>query len=332
MVVMLFLGFDAEKGVAYMDKKIEELERLSQEDAVTGLLNRRGGVKRIEELIEEYNNKTGALIMLDGDYFKKINSSYGHQNGELVIRECARQVKEWFDDAGVVFRLGADEFMVFYANSDIDSVRAKILGFTKKKKVAKISDDIEVPFTFSAGVAMYPECGVDFEELMNHADIALYNAKLEGRACFRLYSDGMLLPDREQFMFDIDELAKGMPGGFFVYEASGNERLLYISDSIVSLYKCDSITEFREHVGNSFRGMVHPDELDKVEEAIRTQQFSTGNDNHTDYVRYRIVCKDGTEKYVDDFGRLVHDNTFGDVYYVFLLDLEDRIFGGRKML
>ncbi len=316
-----------------MEKKLKELERLSQEDAVTGLLNRRGGVKRIEELIKEYNNKTGALIMLDGDYFKKINSSYGHQNGELVIKECARQVQEWFSDAGVVFRLGADEFIVFYANSDVDSVRAKILGFTKKKKVAKVSEGIEVPFTFSAGVAMYPECGIDFEELMNHADIALYNAKLEGRACFRLYSDGMMIPNREQFMFDIDEMAKGMPGGFFVYEAGGDERLLYISDSIVRLFKCDSDMDFRQHVGNSFRGMVHPDDIKMVEETIRHQQFSTeGNENHTDYVRYRIVCKDGSEKRVDDFGRLVHDNTFGDVYYVFLLDLDDRIFGGRSLL
>lgn len=316
-----------------MEMKLAELERLSQEDAVTGLLNRRGGVKRIEELIDEFPDKTGALIMLDGDYFKRINSSYGHQNGELVIRECARQVQKWFNDAGVVFRLGADEFIVFYANTDIDSVRAKILGFTKKNKVAKPAKDIEVPYTFSAGVAMFPECGIDFEELMNHADIALYNAKLEGRACFRFYSDGMMLPNREQFMFDIDEMAKGMPGGFFVYEAGGSERLLYISDSMVSLFKCDSITEFRQHVGNSFRGIVHPDELEAVEETIRKQQFSTkDNENHTDYVRYRIVCKDGSEKWVDDFGRLVHDNTFGDVYYVFLLDLDDRIFSGRSLL
>ena len=100
---------------------------------------------------------------------------------------------------------------------------------------------------------------------------------------------------------------------------------------MANLFKCDSVNEFRDHVGNSFRGIVHPDELEAVEDKIRKQQFSTkDNKNHTDYVRYRIVCKDGTEKWVDDFGRLVHDTTFGDVYYVFLLDLEDRIFSGRN--
>ena len=314
-----------------MEKKIAELQRLSQEDAVTGLLNRRGGEEKIKELIKKYPNKTGAFIMMDGDNFKRINSSYGHQNGEHVTRDCAKQIAEWFDDAGVVFRLGADEFIVFYINTDIDSVRAKLLGFTKKEKIARTVGGIEVPFTFSAGVAMYPDCGVDFEELMNHADIALYNAKLEGRACFRFYSDGMIIPNKEQFMFDIDEMAKGLPGGFFVYEATGSERLLYISESMADLFKCDSVNEFRDHVGNGFRHIVHPDELEAVEEKIRKQQFSTkDNENHTDYVRYRIVCKDGTEKWVDDFGRLVHDTTFGDVYYVFLLDLEDRIFSGRN--
>lgn len=313
-----------------MEKKIAELERLSKEDALTGLLNRRGGVEKLSELIAKNPHKTGAFIMLDGDYFKKINSSYGHQNGDHVILDCANQVRKWFDDAGVVFRLGADEFIVFYVNTDIDSVRAKLLSFTKKKKTAKTVGGIEVPFTFSAGVAMYPDCGVDFEELMNHADIALYNAKMEGRNCFRFYSDGMSVPNREQFLFDIDEMAKGMPGGFFVYEAYGNERLLYVSESMARLFKCDSVNEFRDHVGNSFRGIVHPDELEQVEETIRQQQFSTeGNKNHTDYVRYRIICRDGSEKWVDDFGHLVHDATFGDVYYVFLLDLDDLIFKGR---
>ena len=110
-------------GGTSMEKKIAELQRLSQEDAVTGLLNRRGGEEKIKELIKKHANKTGAFIMMDGDNFKRINSSYGHQNGEHVTRDCAKQIADWFDDAGVVFRLGADEFIVFYINTDIDLIR-----------------------------------------------------------------------------------------------------------------------------------------------------------------------------------------------------------------
>jgi hypothetical protein len=122
-----------------------------------------------------------------------------------------------------------------------------------------------------------------------------------------------------------------MPGGFFVYEAQGDEKILYASDSLAKMFKCKSVKEFRNYVGNSFRGIVHPDDLEKSEKEIAVQQFeSPENENRMDYVRYRIICKDGTVKTVDDFGHLVMDPTFGPVYYVYLIDLEDAIFSMRK--
>lgn len=76
--------------------------------------------------------------------------------------------------------------------------------------------------------------------------------------------------------------------------------------------------EFIELTGNSFKGMVHPDDL-KIVECDISSQITQEKD--IDRVQYRIVCKDGTVKTVLDYGRFVHTEMYGDVYYVFIDDI-----------
>ena len=313
------------------EKLVAHLSRLSEEDAITGLLNRRGGEKRINEYMAAHPDEVCAFLLFDGDHFKKINDSYGHLVGDHVIVQSGPEIKRRFSDKGIVFRLGGDEFVVFYTDTSEMEVRARLEEFRSSLKHANAVSDINMPFTFSVGISMTPDHGTDFDELMKGADIALYNSKYEGRGRYRFYEEGMEVPHRDQFMFALEEFAKGMPGGFFVYEAQGDEKILYASDSLAKMFKCKSVKEFRNYVGNSFRGIVHPDDLEKSEKEIAVQQFeSPENENRMDYVRYRIICKDGTVKTVDDFGHLVMDPTFGPVYYVYLIDLEDAIFSMRK--
>ncbi len=313
------------------EKLIARLSRLSEEDSMTGLLNRRGGVKRINEYIEEHPDEVCAFLVFDGDHFKKINDSYGHLVGDHVIVQSGQEILRRFSDKGIVFRLGGDEFVVFYTNTSRTEVRMRLEAFRNSLKHANAVSDINMPFTFSVGIAMSPYHGSDFTELMESADIALYNSKYEGRGNYCFYEEGMEVPHRDQFMFALEEFAKGMPGGFFVYEAQGDEKILYASDSLAKMFKCDTVKEFRDYIGNSFKGLVHPDDLQRSESEIAVQQFeSPENENRMDYVRYRIICKDGTVKTVDDFGHLVNDPNYGPVYYVYLLDLEDAIFSMRK--
>ena len=323
-------GFGEGRGLMEANKVLEELKKLSEEDFMTGLLNRRGGISRISQYMKEHPDTRCAFIIFDGDYFKKINDSFGHQYGDRVIIGCSQEIKRRFSDKGIIFRLGGDEFVVFYKNVDINEVSAKLNEFMAACNKANMIGSREMSFTFSVGVAMYPDCGTTFDDLMSCADEALYKAKYEGRNCYQIYTDGMVVPHREQFMFDVEEFSRGLPGGFFVYEATGSERLLYVGDSLVEMFKCKSKDEFRELVGNSFRGIVHPDDLERAEKEIHDQQFELPeNTNNMDYVRYRIICKDGSIKTVDDFGHLVHDHNYGMVYYVFLLDLEEHVFKGR---
>ncbi|HAG70455.1 MAG TPA: hypothetical protein DCL38_10885 [Lachnospiraceae bacterium] len=292
------------------------------EDEMTGVLNRHAGLSRIKKHIDKNPDMQCALLIFDGDNFKRINDSYGHQCGDDVIRKNAELLKESFSDKGIILRLGGDEFVVFYTDTDINEISLKLRALSRDDIRVVISDGRRVSFTFSVGIAMFPKFGRDVDTLMKMADDALYKAKYDGRNCYRFITEGMIPANREQFMFDIEEFSRGMPGGFFVYEAGEGERLLYASESMAKLFNCDSISEFRNYVGNSFRGIVYPEDYDKINKMINRQQFELPqNTNKIDYVRYRIRCKDGTIKEVDDYGHLVHDRNYGMVYYVFLVDI-----------
>ncbi len=127
----------------------------------------------------------------------------------------------------------------------------------------------------------------------------------------------------EDMLMAANEVAEGIPGGFFSYHADGDLELISFNSELINMYGCQSAEELREYVGNSFRGIVYPDDFERVQRSIG-QQIT--EDNNIDYVEYRIKSKDGSLKYVKDYGRFVKTKNYGDIFYVFLNDitLEER--------
>lgn len=117
-----------------------------------------------------------------------------------------------------------------------------------------------------------------------------------------------------------DRFPVNLPGGFFVYSASGNEELYFADKNVINIFECKDMQEFRELTGNSFRGMVHPKDIDRVEREIHEQTFDRG-ERH-DYVYYRICTKNNEVRYVEDFGHLVHDKSGESFFYVYIGVLE----------
>ena len=128
----------------------------------------------------------------------------------------------------------------------------------------------------------------------------------------------------EDMLMAANEVAEGIPGGFFSYHADGGLELISFNSELIKMYGCSTAEEFREFVGNSFCGIVHPDDFTRVQRSIDKQITDT---NHIDYVEYRIKTKDGTIKYVKDYGRFVKTKNYGDIFYVFLNDItqEERL-------
>ena len=119
-----------------------------------------------------------------------------------------------------------------------------------------------------------------------------------------------------------------LPGGFFIYENDEDERILFADDNIIKMFGCETLEEFREYVGNSFKGMVHPDDLHKIENQIQAQTMF-GEKRH-DYVRYRIITKKGDTRYIEDFGHLLHGVNGKSYFYVFIVDVDQNEYLNRN--
>lgn len=114
----------------------------------------------------------------------------------------------------------------------------------------------------------------------------------------------------------IKQIIDEMPGGFFIYRAGGDEEIIYANKAMYRIFNCSTKEEFQELTHNSFRGVVHPDDLEDVEKSIKEQIRSS--QNNLDYVEYRIIQKGGKIRWVDDYGHLVHTENEGDFFYVFI--------------
>ncbi len=113
-----------------------------------------------------------------------------------------------------------------------------------------------------------------------------------------------------------------MPGGFLIYHASGEEEIIYANKALQRIFQCSSLKELKEFTGNSFKGIVHSEDLDSVEQSIREQISS--NQYDLDYVEYRIIRKDGEIRSIEDYGHFVHTESVGDIFYVFMSDATEK--------
>ena len=111
-----------------------------------------------------------------------------------------------------------------------------------------------------------------------------------------------------------------LPGGFFIYEAEESEKIIFAENNVMELFGCESFEEFIEYTGGTFKGMVHPDDIQKVEMQIKAQTIF-GEKRH-DYVRYRIISKHGDVRFIEDFGHLLHADNHKSYFYVFIVDVD----------
>ena len=151
--------------------------------------------------------------------------------------------------------------------------------------------------------------------------MALYSVKMSGRANYRKFLPSMINTNRNQLGFSINQISEGMPGGFLVYRDNEAQEILYANKKVQEIYECSSLEEFRILTGNSFKGCVLPSDWELVQSTIDRQiDISAGYD----YVQYRARTAKGRIIKVEDFGRLVHSADDGDIFYVFIIDLDNK--------
>ena len=126
----------------------------------------------------------------------------------------------------------------------------------------------------------------------------------------------------DQTMGVIEEIGRHMPGGFFIYQAEEPETLIYVNKAVLKIFGCKTMEEFKTLTGYTFRGMVYPEDYDRITASI-CEQIDTSEDK-MDYAEYRIVRKDGTIRWVDDYGHFTETRAYGGVYTVFISDITEK--------
>jgi diguanylate cyclase (GGDEF)-like protein len=132
------------------------------------------------EAAKRYNHDV-SFVMLDIDYFKKVNDTYGHQTGDAILKSLSYLLKHRVRESDIVGRYGGEEFAVILPYTTLDDA-VKIIEEIRKKFANLVHSDGQQEFhtTFSAGVCQYLE-GMSVTELIENADEALYKAKENGR-------------------------------------------------------------------------------------------------------------------------------------------------------
>lgn len=295
--------------------------KMAEYDGLTQLLNKQSCESHVEEFLSSAPEQECILMIMDIDFFKRFNDQYGHDVGDIVLQAAARTLEKFFGRDSIIGRTGGDEFLVLLKHRTPEEAEEEIGQFCRERHFVERGSKAYT-FTFSVGYSVSPSQGTTLAELSTKADMALYNVKMHHRNNFIRYSPEMLMQKRTQLGFNLSDIVSGIPGAILVYKADEKEEILFANEQLYALFECDSMDELLDFSGDSFKSIVHPDDIERVEESI-TRQISS-NEFGLDYVTYRIITKTGRIKVVDDIGHLVHTPSYGDIFYVFLYDHEQK--------
>jgi diguanylate cyclase (GGDEF)-like protein len=188
------LGLAFNKMAVDLSVAAKRAEYLAYYDGLTTRPNRNMFSKLLNQAIRlaRRDRKQLAVLFVDLDRFKNINDTLGHDAGDLLLQEVGKRLRGCLRESDTVARLGGDEFVVLLPAlddaADVEVVAHKILAATSKSFVA-LGQEVRV--TASVGVSTYPKDGDDEQSLMKNADIAMYQAKEDGKNNFRFYSAEM---------------------------------------------------------------------------------------------------------------------------------------------
>jgi diguanylate cyclase (GGDEF)-like protein len=171
----------------------QEARNLAKHDPLTGLPNRRFFAEKLVEYLRSASETQQlAVLMLDLDGFKSINDTHGHAVGDKALSEFARRVSVIVGTESILARMGGDEFAILMAKiGSLDDPTNTARRIAAAVAEPFVLDNVTAELGVGVGIAIAPNDGVDPEELVRRADLALYRAKAAGRTCVRFFEPEM---------------------------------------------------------------------------------------------------------------------------------------------
>ncbi|MBR5536731.1 MAG: EAL domain-containing protein [Clostridia bacterium] len=177
--------------IAEWKNEVNRWKEKATRDALTGLYNREYFEHSAQTQLEQKIYSSAALMFIDVDDFKRVNDTFGHMFGDDVLCYVAKQILSVFRHTDVVARYGGDEFVVFAPSIQKDILEDRLKRLCGAFKFPYRGEQVEYKVSVTIGAAMYPDDGVGYEALLEHADCALYEAKKRGKDQFALYEPHM---------------------------------------------------------------------------------------------------------------------------------------------
>jgi len=166
--------------------RYQEAKTLADQDPLTGLLNHRALFERLEQALHRARQQAEplSLVLMDIDDFKHINDSFGHLKGDKILRVAAGIIESCGRKNDVLGRYGGDEFVALLPGTTQEEAvrfaRRILASMADESRTRNLGLPEGIPLLLSCGVASYPECGQDVNELVAYADANLYRAKAAG--------------------------------------------------------------------------------------------------------------------------------------------------------
>ncbi len=178
------------------DRKQAErhLQHVASHDGLTDLPNRVLLRERLQHGLARggRNGRLLALHFLDLDRFKAINDQMGHHFGDVLLRDVAARLLAIVDDTATVARIGGDEFAILQTRIEQPEQAAQLAAaIIERISQPSLHDGQEIAISGSIGITLSPRDGIEAEELLRNADLAMYQAKLDGRNSYRFFADDM---------------------------------------------------------------------------------------------------------------------------------------------
>lgn len=238
------------------------IEHLARHDMLTGLPNRGEFIERFQQRLPQAQASGDllALLFIDLDHFKRVNDSLGHLVGDTLLRTVAARITETLRASDLVARFGGDEFLVLLGG-DLDRQKTTDVA---AKLVSAIEAAVEVEgatisVTPSIGIAVFPDDGSTADELIQHADTAMYHAKSQGRAAYRFFEREMAEQAYRDLVLE-GQLAQALQAGHF--ELWYQPQIRQADDAVVVIEAL-----IRWH--HPERGLLEPDAFIALAEARR---------------------------------------------------------------
>ena len=307
----------------------------AQRDSMTKLYNRVSGKEIVESYLDRKNPyESCGMLVMDVDYFKGVNDSYGHLFGDKVLIKISQLLMDHFDKKAVVSRVGGDEFVVFFYDIDNNQLVSRIGGFFDDIKTLTFAENDYIP-TCSIGVCFVPKnaSNCSYDQIFQNADWALYQAKKRGRNRY-VFCDNMHRYNEEIMEAGQKEAAKQqLDARYFQNDILATafevfEKHRYFDDAIKQLlqiigirFQLDRISVVDIDIRNNIASCSYQWRANGVKAALEKPQCYKREDFQKFFSKYNafnalVINDENVNEYSVEGQRLVMQNNTRTVLHI----------------